>query len=102
MRAIVKGIASGSLIVGSLLNDLGFAVQAVLFIIGLAVFMDSILQFGREAFIATTIIFAVFGGIVSMVLSLAGSGVIWIIFSIILAVIIYLERILHLVEKVKK
>ena len=102
IRSILKGLVSGSLIIGSILNNLGFAVQAALFIIGLFIFLDSIMPFGREAFILSTIIFAVIGGIISIVLSLTGSGIYWIIIVIILAVVVYLVRVLEITGKVRK
>ncbi len=102
IRSVLKGLVSGSLIIGSILNDLGFAVQAVLFIIGLLIFLDSIMPFGREAFVVTTVIFAVIGGFLSLLLSLMGSGVYWIAVAVVLAVVVYLEKGMKISEKVRK
>ena len=102
LRSIIKGVVSGSLVIGSILNELGFAVQAVLFVIGIIVFLDSIIPFGKEAYILTTVIFVVIGGLLSLVLSLTGLGVYWILIAVILGVAVYLQRALRLAGKVKK
>ncbi len=102
MRSVLKGLVSGSFLIGSILNDLGFAVQAALFIIGLLIFLDSIMPFGREAFVLTTVIFAIIGGLVSLVSSLTGGGVYWIIVAVILTVAVYVERLSEISGKMRK
>ncbi|MBU0530530.1 MAG: hypothetical protein ABIH52_04075 [Candidatus Aenigmatarchaeota archaeon] len=64
-KCAVKGWLSGSLIFGGILGDFGFVVQAILFIIGALILLDTVFPFGTNMFGLSMIILFVIGALFS-------------------------------------
>ena len=62
----LKGLVSGSLILGSLLNPIMLPLQIIFFIAGVAIAIDSAIPYGRPNFMATLSITFVVGLILSL------------------------------------
>lgn len=90
-KGLLKGILGGSLLVGGLSNSFGLAIQAILFIFGLFIILDGIMVSGKGVFIIICLIGAVVFGTVTLVLSVAGLGVPYMLIIFIGAVILYYE-----------
>jgi hypothetical protein len=88
----LKGIVAGSLIAGGIINSWGIGIQAILFIVGIVIMVDSCIPDGRT-FILTTVIFAVFGGVITLLVTIVGYSVYYTILIIVAAVLVYLKRI---------
>ena len=91
---IAKGVVAGSLIMVGVAAPLGLAIQAVLFIIGVVIFIDGVIPSIGGSILAT-ILSAVGGGILSTVLSVIGFGLPWAVLLVILAAALYARRFLR-------
>ena len=90
-KGLIKGILGGSLLIGSLANNFGLVIQAILFIFGLFIIVDGIMVSGKGVFIIICLIATVVFGTVTLVLSVAGLGVPYLLIIFIGAVILYYE-----------
>lgn len=65
---LIKGFIAGALIAGSIVNPFGAFIQAVLFIIGVVVFIEGLFPFGSMIYPLEMVFSAVCGIIASIVL----------------------------------
>lgn len=89
----LRGFLAGSLMTAGLINYFNAAGQITLFIIGLLVLIDSLMLHGRDTHIATTLFFAVMGGVVSIFLTLLYYGFVYIAVVIVAIFLLYLHRL---------
>ncbi len=84
-KAMLKGLAAGSLMVSGLLNGYWAGWRFMLFAAGILVFIDALMPYGEElhtgAAVAatltggvTSLVFTVFGGVVSYTILMAVAG----------------------------
>jgi hypothetical protein len=101
--SILKGFLSGSLMAGGIANQqLGIGLQALLFLVGLAVFLDEIIPSSRNIHIITAVAFMFFGAIVSFVMSLGSGAQAFLLVVFIITIVVYLERIILGLNVLKK
>jgi hypothetical protein len=91
----LKGFLSGSLMAGGLFIPYGAALQAILFIIGFLVFLDSVIPANKGIYVITTIFFLLIGTIIEFVLAATNitAASLWFILMFLLTVVIYLVRL---------
>lgn len=93
----LKGFLSGSLMAGGLFVPYGAALQAVLFIIGFLVFLDTIIPANKGLYGVTTIFFLFIGAVIEFALAVAdatyASASAWLIVVFLLTIIIYFVRL---------
>lgn len=85
----LKGLLAGSLVVSGVLSPVWLGFQAVLFFMGVFIFIDSFVPNGGTSFMAT-IIFTVIGGVVSLVFFMLGVVLFWAVPMVVIAVLLYL------------
>ncbi|RLJ10192.1 MAG: hypothetical protein DRP15_00850 [Candidatus Aenigmatarchaeota archaeon] len=93
-KSILKGFASGSLIVFSLVSGDNPLVQFILFIAGLVILLDSIIFRGEDIYIITSLVSCIFGFIITFVMSLTPYLTQYITLVIILIALLYSRSIL--------
>jgi hypothetical protein len=86
---MLKGFVSGSLFAISILSGYGLAPQLIIFIIAVLIFMENIFYLGREAHVFTTVLFNLFGVVVSLLLWLYSLTLPYTVFIITLLVLVY-------------
>jgi len=87
---LFMGFLAGSLIVAGLANPWG-AVQIVLLLGGVFVFIDGVIPDGDVSIVATFLA-AILGGFVSLLGSVAGFSVPWAAFIVVVTVVYYLMK----------
>jgi len=60
-RCMVKGFISGSFFMASIISGYGFIPQLLLFAAALFIFIESIMLFGQNVYIVTTVLFNLVG-----------------------------------------
>ncbi len=98
-KSALKGFLAGSLISGSIANPYGIGIQIVLFVIGLFVFIDTLLPSGKGMYGITTAISAVTGFIITLLLSLFGYSLYYLVFIVIVTILVYMDRFRILLKK---
>lgn len=88
----IRGFLAGSLMIASLINFFSIFGQIVLFFIGFLVLMDCIMLHGRDTHILTTNLFAVIGGIISIILTLYGYGLVYLTVVGVIVFLMYVYR----------
>ena len=90
-RRLLKGVLGGSLLVGGLVNPgYGLIIQAILIIFGFIIIVDGVMVTGKGVFIVICLLFALIAGAVTLVLSVAGIGTLYLVAAFILAIILYM------------
>ncbi len=92
IECAVKGFLTGSLFASAALSGLGPIIQPALFAIALLAFVDSILLFGRDAHILTTVFFNVLGISASLLFLSLRMLSHYTAFTIIILAMVYLRR----------
>lgn len=87
---LFKGFLGGSLFLIGLLAPFGFIPQGILFLVGIAVFIDGIISMGNISVVASFLA-AVLGGVVSLALLIASLIVPWTILVVIIIVLYYIR-----------
>jgi hypothetical protein len=93
-EAVLKGFIAGFLVGAGVFNPFGTAVQLVLVVLGALVFLDAAIPSGRAVHGFTVIVLAMTGGLVVFVLSMTGNAFIFVVIAVIIAVLIYVKRVL--------
>lgn len=88
----LKGLAAGSFILGSILNDIWLPFQIVIFIAGIVITLDSAIPYGRPNYMGTLSIFFVVGLAMAYASWVYGFGREWVFVMALLAVLVYLYR----------
>jgi hypothetical protein len=97
--AAAYGLLAGGLIGAGLFSGYGFPAQAVLFLLGFLIFLDTVIPRGRDVHIITSMLFLVFGAIASFGLSFYASGLaLFLLIIFIMAVIMYGVRAAKLLK----
>lgn len=78
--------------IASLINFFNIFGQIVLFFIGLLVLVDCIMLHGRDTHILTTLFFAVIGGVVAILLTLFGYGLVYLTVVGVIVFLMYVYR----------
>ncbi|RLJ07851.1 MAG: hypothetical protein DRP16_02630 [Candidatus Aenigmatarchaeota archaeon] len=92
-KSIVKGYISGSLIIGAVFNPYGIFIQILLFIIGLAVFFDTIFPLERMMYAVQICLSSIFGGVITLILSLTNQASVYMLFIFIATVLMYAKKL---------
>jgi hypothetical protein len=88
-KNLLKGVLGGSLLAGGLANPWGVIIQAILFLAGLFMIIDGIMVSVKGVFIVICLMAAIFGGALSLVLSVAGMGIPYLAAIIIISILLY-------------
>ena len=91
-KSVVSGFLSGGLVLGGIILPLGFA-NVLLFLIGIYVLLDTVIQYGRMSYPVQTIVSFITGGVVVSVAVFSGYGTAYLIVIIILTLLVYLRKI---------
>lgn len=86
----LRGFLSGSLIVGSVINPYSIVIQIVLFLIGLAMLLDSLLLFGRNVHPATTSCMALLGAILVVIFTVINYAHFYIAIMFFVTILLYI------------
>ena len=97
--SILKGFLSGSVMASAVFLDMGLALQAVVFVIGLVMFLDAIIMFGEETHIATVALSFLISILVTFVLYMSGLSLYYLILVAIAGGIYYVHRFLKRLKK---
>ncbi|RLJ07769.1 MAG: hypothetical protein DRP13_03325 [Candidatus Aenigmatarchaeota archaeon] len=92
-KSIVNGYISGSLIIGAVFNPYGIFIQILLFIIGLAVFFDTIFPLERMMYAVQICLSSIFGGVITLILSLTNQASVYMFFIFIATVLMYAKKL---------
>jgi hypothetical protein len=98
-KSALKGFVAGSLFVLSALNAWGFPFQALLFVVAFLVMIDSLVPYGAQPYIVTSVVAIFAGGIVSLIASITGNGIAYLVIIFIIGVIIYIDRLYHYLKR---
>ena len=69
-HSILNGFLAGCLIAGGIFAPYGLFIQAVLFLVGLFVLIDTIMPHGEMLYAVTVVVFTVIGFVVTLILSI--------------------------------
>lgn len=89
-KAIIKGLVAGSLIVSSILMNVGIFWRLVLFIAGILVLLEAMFPYGKELYVGSVVATTIVGGILSLAFYLSGALVAYTILIIIVIALLYL------------
>jgi hypothetical protein len=102
-ESILKGLVAGFLIGAGVFGQaFGIVIQIVLVALGALVFLDAIIPASKSVHGFTVLIFAVVGGLAAFLLTITGNAFIFVIIAVIIAVLIYLRKVmtgLHVLSK---
>ncbi len=98
-KSALRGFLAGRLISGSIVNPYYIAIQIVLFIIGLLVLMDILLPAGKGMYGVTAASAAIAGFIITLLLSIFGYSIYYLVFVIIATVLVYINLFRFLFKK---
>jgi len=85
---ILKGLLAGGLVVGGIISPFGLLIQAILFFLGVFVFIDAIIPEGQASIVAS-FLSAVLGGVISLIAAVTGFSIPWIIVIVLATVVFY-------------
>lgn len=91
-KSFLKGLVSGSLLAGGIINPFG-AVSVLLFIIGVYVFIDSVIPFGEQLYPVLTVSGFILGCIFAFVFSFASLGLAYTALVIIITILMYITKV---------
>ena len=97
----LKGFLSGGLISGGLFLNLNLLIQALFFIAGVIIFLESI--FPRdEAFHGVTVAtFLLLGAFITIGVSSIGFGIFYLFFLLMISFLVYMDKLKTLAKKLK-
>ena len=90
---VAKGFLAGGFVIAGIINPFGLAIQAVLFALGIYLFVDGVVAFGEQPEPIYCSLSSVFGGAVSVAVFLTGFSVIYIVLMILSTILLYKNRI---------
>ncbi len=101
--AALKGFLSGCLVAGGLFNQpFGFAIEAILLVLGIIVFIETIMPSSMNLHGITVMVFALTGGLITFALSITGNSPVFLAAVVIVTVLLYVRHIitgLHVLSK---
>lgn len=91
----LKGFLSGSLMAGGLFVPYGAVLQAILFIIGFLVFLDSVIPVNRGIYVITSVFFLLTGAVIEFILAATNitAASTWVIILFLLTLVIHFVRL---------
>ena len=101
-KSAIRGIISGSIIIGSLFNNYGEMAQAILFLFGVLILIDSLVPVGGVRYTMTIVEFAVAGGIITFVLSTLNQSFYWMLLVILGALLFYMIKVFRKVSYLRE
>jgi hypothetical protein len=101
-RSLLKGMTGGSLLVGGIVTGYGLLVQALLFIMGLAILVDSVMVTGKGVFIVISLLSALVFGVITLILSITQLIAAYLVIIFIIALLLYSGIILSSWKKVSR
>lgn len=91
-KPALQGLLAGSLIAGGLLAPVGWGAQAVLFVMGVFIFIDSLIPNGQTSMMAT-VAFAILGAIISILSVALGFSPYWVSLVVGVAILFYFVKL---------
>ncbi|MFQ5648000.1 MAG: hypothetical protein ACE5FW_02080 [Candidatus Aenigmatarchaeota archaeon] len=95
-KSALKGFLGGSLLSLGVFVPWGFGIQALIFLVGLFVMLETILPFGAYPYIVTAVVSAMAGIVVSYLFFLFGQALPWAVLILLLAALAYLYKSAHM------
>jgi len=86
---IVNGLLGGSLVVGGIVSPFGILTQVILLLMGIFIFVDSIIRDGEVSIVAT-VISAIVGGFISLSAITIGFFIPWMGAVVVVTIIIFI------------
>jgi len=99
-KCLLKGVAGGSLLVGGIANPYGIIIQAMLFLAGLLILMDGVMVTGKGVFIVICLIAAVVFGALTLVISMVGLGMPWLLVMLLIAAGLHYQTLARLYKRI--
>jgi len=100
--SMLKGIAGGGMLAGSLVCGWGFLAQAVIFALGFLVLLDGVMVSGRGVFIIICLITAIVSAAFAVALSFAGLLTAYLALMLLAAFLLYARTVLRPAQRAFK
>jgi len=101
LKSALKGFLGGSLLSLGVFASWGFGIQALIFLVGFFVMLETFLPFGAYPYIVTAVVFAIAGIVASYLIILAGQDLVWTAIVLIITAAVYLYKSVRMLRTVK-
>ena len=98
----VKGFLAGGFMALAVFTPWDPIGRVVLFIIGFIMFVDAVMPVDRSLYAVTSVLFLIIGGLIGFFTAVAGSGLAYLIVIIIVAIVVYIDKIRRMRELGKR
>lgn len=98
----LKGFLGGGLMALAAFTQWDPVGRALLFVIGFIIFVDAVMPFDRGLYAVTSVFFLIIGALIGFFTGLAGSGFAYLILLLLIAVVVYLDKIRRMHQLGKK
>jgi hypothetical protein len=102
LYSAIKGFLSGGFMALSVFTPWDPVARIILIIIGFIIFVDAVMPVDRALYAVTSAFFFIIGGLLGFFTGVAGSGFVFFVLIIIIAVVVYLDKIRRMRELAKK
>lgn len=89
----IKGFLAGGFMSLAIFTEWDPVARVLLFIIGFIMFVDAVMPVDRGLYAVTSVFFLIIGGLMGFFTGISGSGFAFLVILLIIAVVIYLDKI---------